>query len=38
MKLTRIKLGDVLDIKRGTSLSGDKYATSGRLIRLTLGI
>jgi type I restriction enzyme S subunit len=37
MKLTRIKLGDVLDIKRGTSLSGDKYATSGRLIRLTLG-
>lgn len=35
--MKKIKLGDVLDVKRGTSLSGDYYATSGDLIRLTLG-
>ena len=35
--MKKIKLGDVLDVKRGTSLSGDYYATSGDLVRLTLG-
>ena len=35
--LTRIKLGDVLDVKRGTSLAGEYYSTSGDKIRLTLG-
>lgn len=35
--MQKIKLGEVLDIKRGTSLSGDYYSTSGKYIRLTLG-
>ena len=33
----KIKLGDVLDVKRGMSLSGEFYATEGKYIRLTLG-
>ena len=33
----KIKLGDVLDVKRGMSLSGEYYATKGKLVRLTLG-
>lgn len=37
MTMTKIKLGDVLDVKRGASLSGDYYAKTGTLIRLTLG-
>lgn len=35
--LKRIKLGEVLKVKRGSSLSGKFYASSGNLIRLTLG-
>lgn len=35
--MNKIKLGDVMDVKRGTSLSGDYYSTSGDLVRLTLG-
>lgn len=37
MTMTKINLGDVLDVKRGASLSGDNYATSGTFIRITLG-
>ena len=33
----KIKIGDVLDIKRGMSLAGEYYATEGKYIRLTLG-
>lgn len=35
--MKKIKLGDVLDIKRGMSLSGEYYSTEGKYIRLTLG-
>jgi len=35
--MKKIKLGDVLDVKRGASLSGDFYDTQGEYIRLTLG-
>ena len=35
--MKKIKLGDVLEVKRGTSLAGKYYSTSGELIRLTLG-
>ena len=35
--MKKVKLGTVLDVKRGTSLSGEHYATSGKYIRLTLG-
>ena len=35
--MKKIKLGDVLDIRRGTSLSGKFYSNEGNLIRLTLG-
>ncbi len=35
--MKKIKLGEVLDIRRGTSLSGDYYATQGNYVRLTLG-
>lgn len=35
--MRKIKLGDVLDVKRGTSLSGEFYAEAGERIRLTLG-
>lgn len=37
MKLEKIKLGEVLNVKRGTSLSGKYYDTKGTKIRLTLG-
>lgn len=37
MKLNKIKLGEVLDVKRGTSLAGKYYDVSGTKIRLTLG-
>ena len=35
--MNKIKLGEVLDIRRGMSLSGDYYSTEGKYIRLTLG-
>ena len=35
--LTRHTLGELLDVTRGMSLPGSNYATSGELIRLTLG-
>lgn len=35
--MNKIKLGDVIDVKRGTSLSGNYYSTSGDFVRLTLG-
>lgn len=35
--MRKIKLGEVLDVKRGASLSGDYYSKEGTLIRLTLG-
>jgi type I restriction enzyme S subunit len=35
--MKKIKLGDVLDIRRGASLSGKFYSNEGNLIRLTLG-
>ena len=37
MKLQKYKLGELLDVKRGTSLTGEYYATSGNYIRLTCG-
>ena len=36
-KLKKYKLGELIDVCRGTSLSGEYYATEGDLIRLTLG-
>jgi len=36
-KLKKIKLGDVLDVKRGASLLGEFYSTVGTYKRLTLG-
>ena len=35
--MQKIKIGDVLDVKRGASLSGDYYAKEGKYVRLTLG-
>ena len=35
--MRKIKLGDILDVKRGASLSGEFYAEEGDKIRLTLG-
>lgn len=35
--MIKCKLGDILDVRRGTSLPGKYYATRGNLIRLTLG-
>ena len=35
--MRKIKLGDILDVKRGASLSGEFYAEQGEQIRLTLG-
>ena len=35
--MIKTKLGELLDLKRGMSLSGDYYATEGDYIRLTLG-
>ena len=37
MKLTRYKLGEILNVTRGASLSGEFYATEGKYIRLTCG-
>ncbi len=37
MKLTKYKLGDLIEITRGASLAGEYYASEGNLIRLTLG-
>jgi len=37
MKLTKYKLGEILDVTRGASLSGEYYATEGMYIRLTCG-
>lgn len=36
VKMNKFKLGGLLDATRGASLSGEHYATSGRLKRLTL--
>lgn len=35
--MKKVFLGDILDVRRGTSLSGKYYAVSGDKIRLTLG-
>lgn len=35
--MRKVKLGEVLDVKRGTSLSGEFYSETGEKIRLTLG-
>ena len=35
--MQKIKLGKVLDVKRGCSLSGEYYSCEGELVRLTLG-
>ena len=37
MKLSKHKLGELIDVTRGASLSGQYYAEEGELIRLTLG-
>ena len=37
MELKKYKLGEILDVTRGTSLSGEFYATEGEYIRLTCG-
>ena len=37
MKLRKYKLGDLVEVTRGASLSGQFYAEEGELIRLTLG-
>ena len=37
MKLKKYKLGEILDVTRGASLSGEYYATEGEYIRLTCG-
>ena len=37
MELKEYKLGELLDVTRGASLSGEFYATEGKHIRLTLG-
>lgn len=35
--MKKYKLGELMDISRGASLSGEYYATSGKYIRLTCG-
>lgn len=35
--MKKYKLGDLIEVTRGASLSGDFYATSGKYIRLTCG-
>ena len=35
--MNKVKLGDVLDVKRGASLSGEYYSCEGEKIRLTIG-
>lgn len=37
MILTKYRLGEILDVTRGASLSGEFYATEGEYIRLTCG-
>ena len=37
MQFKRYKLGDLIEVTRGTSLSGKFYATEGKYIRLTCG-
>ena len=37
MQLLKYKLGELLDVSRGASLSGEFYSSEGELIRLTLG-
>lgn len=37
MKLTKYKLGDLVEVKRGASLAGEHYAAEGKYIRLTCG-
>ena len=37
MKNTKYKLGELVEVTRGASLSGQFYAEEGKLIRLTLG-
>ena len=37
MEMKKYKLGDLLDVKRGTSLSGEYYSTEGDYVRLTCG-
>ena len=35
--MNKVKLGQILDVKRGASLSGEYYSEKGEKIRLTLG-
>lgn len=35
--MKKYKLGELLDVKRGASVSGEYFSTEGNLIRLTLG-
>ena len=37
MKLSKHKLGELIEVTRGASLSGQFYAEKGELVRLTLG-
>ena len=37
MKLTKCKIGELVNVTRGMSLSGQYYSEKGELIRLTLG-
>ena len=37
MKLTKCKIGELVNVTRGMSLSGQYYSEEGELIRLTLG-
>ena len=37
MKISKYKLGELVEVTRGASLSGQFYAEEGKLIRLTLG-
>ncbi len=37
MEMKKYKLGEILDVTRGASLSGEFYATDGEYIRLTCG-
>lgn len=37
MQLKKYRLGELMEVTRGTSLSGEYYSAKGNLIRLTLG-
>lgn len=37
MELKKYKLGEILDVTRGASLSGKFYAAKGEYVRLTCG-